>query len=104
MAKPTSFAFSIDEGDPVRLATAIRDIVSALQPLPDNECREVIRAIGDMYAAPDLSAKLLDALEGIVINHDSGGVVDGSWWEAGRAAIIAAGGKTGHGEARRVRR
>lgn len=104
MAKPTSFTFSIDEGDPVRLATAIRDIVAALQPLPDGECRDVMRAIGEMYASPDRSAKLLDALEGIVINHDSGGVVDESWWEAGRGAIIDAGGTPRAGEAPRVKR
>jgi hypothetical protein len=99
VAKPLEFSFSIDRGDPVRLATAIRDIVAALEPLTDAEAGDVIRSITEMYQAPGVSADLLNALEGIVANHDDGGVVDESWWKAGRDAVTAAGGKI-----RKVRR
>lgn len=53
MAKPRFFAFSIKEGDPVRIATAMRDIVVALDPLTEAESSDVVRAICEMYfAAP----------------------------------------------------
>ncbi|MEK7178585.1 MAG: hypothetical protein AAB721_02945 [Patescibacteria group bacterium] len=93
MAKPKTFSFSIAKGNPVRLATALRDIVTALEPLTDEEAADVLRELGQMYEAPTLGAKLLDALEGIVVNHDKQGCVDESWWKAGREAIAEANGR-----------
>lgn len=52
MAKPKFFAFKINDGDPVRLATAIRDLVQALEPLTDVECADVLRAVTEMYGSP----------------------------------------------------
>jgi len=56
VAKPGFFSFSIKRGDPVRLATAIRDIVQALEPLTDVECGDVLRAVQAMYAPPESHA------------------------------------------------
>lgn len=99
MARPVRFAFQISDGDPVRLAGAIAAIVQALESLTDSEAGDVIRAVTEMYQAPGVTAELLNALEGIVSNHDDGDKVDESWWQAGRDAIEKGGGKT-----RRVRR
>lgn len=49
MAKPAKFAFSIQTGDPVRLATALQGIVAALEPLNDAEAGDVLRAVVEMY-------------------------------------------------------
>lgn len=50
MAKPVAFSFSIKNGDPVRLATAMRDMVAALEPLTDEEAADVVAELGRMYA------------------------------------------------------
>jgi len=99
LAKPFEFSFSIPAGDPVRLATAIKAFIEALEPLTEREAADVLRAVAEMYQAPGLAEELLNALEGIVANHDDGDKVDESWWQAGRDAIVKAGGKI-----RKVRR
>lgn len=90
MARPFEFAFSIPDGNAVRLAGAMASIVAALEPLTDREAADVIRAVAEMYQSPDLAAEMLNALEGIVKNHDKDGRVDESWWQAGRDAIAKA--------------
>lgn len=51
MAKPAFFSFSIKRGDPVRLATAMRAIIAALDPLTDTEARDVVREVEKMFAS-----------------------------------------------------
>jgi hypothetical protein len=50
MAKPRFFSFAIKDGNPIRLATAIRDIVVALEPLTESECADILRVVAEMYA------------------------------------------------------
>jgi hypothetical protein len=87
VARPFDFSFAIPRGNPVRLAGAIKGIVEALEPLTDEEAGDVVRAVAEMYQAPDVALELLNALEGIVKNHDKDGRVDESWWQAGRDAV-----------------
>lgn len=90
MAKPFKFEFAIENGNPLRLASALKGIVEALEPLTDREASDVLVAVAEMYQSPGLALELLNALEGIVKNHDKDGRVDESWWQAGREAIAKA--------------
>lgn len=93
MARPSHFSFSVEKGDPVALATAFRDIIAALEPLSNDEARDVLHELGKMYGAPTVAGDLLDTLAGIVANHDKDGRVDESWWESGRSLVAHARGR-----------